>query len=269
MPELPEVETVRRDLEEDVLGKRIAKVKVIDKKVVKEPSVASFEKGLRGARLSGFFRRAKVLAIGLSTGEYLVVHLRMTGQLVHSRAPADKARVWFGLSDGSFLSFNDQRRFGELRLVRDWKELAFVRSLGIEPLDKNFNAHRFKDMLSQKKTKIKPLLMDQSFIAGLGNLYAQEALFHARILPDRVASSLKGKEILKLNKAIKKVLREGIRYRGSSVDNYVTGRGSRGAYQLRLKVYDRKGEKCARCSSPIKKVSLAGRGTCFCPQCQK
>ncbi|NQT00111.1 MAG: DNA-formamidopyrimidine glycosylase, partial [Candidatus Omnitrophica bacterium] len=154
-------------------------------------------------------------------------------------------------------------------LVGDWKKLKFVQSLGIEPLEKGFTLQRFKQMLTGKKTKIKPLLLDQTFIAGIGNLYAQEALFHAGILPERAANKLKDKEIKKLYQAIQKVLREGIQHRGSSVDNYVNGRGKRGAYQLRLKVYDRKDEPCLRCKTRIKKVSLGGRGTCYCPKCQK
>lgn len=269
MPELPEVETIRRDLAADVLGKRITQIKVIDERIVKEPSVPSFKKRLKGVRLTGFLRRAKVLVIALSTGEYLVVHLRMTGQLVHSKEASPKACIWLKLNDGSYLSYNDQRRFGELRVVRDWQQLAFVRSLGIEALDKGFSAKRFKKMLANKKTKIKPLLLDQKFIGGIGNIYAQEALFNARIMPDRLALSLKIKEISALNKAIKQVLRSGIRHRGSSVDNYVTAKGSAGSYQRFLKVYDREGEKCAHCAQPIKKISLGGRGTCFCAHCQK
>ena len=197
------------------------------------------------------------------------MHLRMTGQLIYSAEREEKARVILCLSDGKYLNFNDQRLFAELRLVKDWQKLKFVQELGIEPLEKQFSARRFKDMLDGKKTKIKPLLMDQTFIAGIGNLYAQEALFLAGILPERAANKLKDDEIKKLHRAIQKVLQEGIQYRGSSVDNYVNGRGEQGKYHLRLKVYGREGSSCAKCKGKIKKISLGGRGTCFCPRCQK
>jgi formamidopyrimidine-DNA glycosylase len=269
MPELPEVETIRRDLARDVTGKRIKDVEVLNPKVIKQPGVEEFKKRLKGVVFKGFLRRAKVLAIKLSTAEYLVVHLRMTGQLIYSDKKEAKARVIFVLSDGKYLNFNDQRLFAELRLVRDWQDLKFVQRLGIEPLEKGFTVSRFKQMLTGKKTKIKPLLMDQTFIAGIGNLYAQEALFLAGILPGRLANTIKDKEIKKLHQSIQQVLTAAIQYRGSSVDNYVNGRGRPGDYHLRLKVYDRQGQSCLKCKSKITKVSLGGRGTCFCPRCQK
>ncbi|MBN2097147.1 MAG: DNA-formamidopyrimidine glycosylase [Candidatus Omnitrophica bacterium] len=269
MPELPEVETIRWDLTKDVKGKRIRDVEILNAKVIKEPKPAQFKSRLKGVCFVDFLRRAKVLGIRLSSGEYLVVHLRMTGQLVYSACKEEKARVIFTLSDGKFLNFNDQRLFAELRLVKDWQDLKFLRQLGPEPLEKDFTEPRFRQMLKGKKTKIKPLLMDQGFIAGIGNLYAQEALFLAGICPARAANALKVQEIKKLYQAIKQVLQEGIRYRGSSIDNYVNGRGKRGQYHLRLKVYGRDGEPCLTCKARIKKIQLAGRGTCFCPRCQK
>ncbi len=269
MPELPEVETIRRDLIKDLQGEKIRDVEILNPKVIKEPKPQEFRKRLRGAVFKDFLRRAKLLAIKLSTGDFLVVHLRMTGQLVYSGKKEPKARVIFILSNGKYLNYNDQRLFAELRLVGNWQKLKFVRELGIEPLEKGFTAEKFARMLDGKKTKIKPLLMDQTFIAGIGNLYAQEALFLSGILPARPANKLKKQEIEKLHGAIRKVLQEGIRYRGSSVDNYVNGRGNQGAYHLRLKVYGRQGRPCVRCKSTIKKVNLGGRGTCFCPRCQK
>jgi formamidopyrimidine-DNA glycosylase len=269
MPELPEVETIRRDLMKDVKGKRIEAVEILNPKVIKEPAPAEFKRRLKGATFQDFLRRAKVLAARLSTGDYLVVHLRMTGQLIYAGRKGEKARIIFILSDGKYLNFNDQRLFAELRVVDDWQRLKFVRGLGIEPLDKAFTAQKFKQLLADKKTKIKPLLMDQTIISGIGNLYAQEALFLAGILPNRPANKLKGKEIKKLHASVQKVLREGIKYRGSSIDDYVNGRGKKGKYHLRLKVYDREGEPCLSCKAKIRKVKLAGRGTCFCPNCQK
>jgi len=269
MPELPEVETIRRDLIRDVKGKRIKDVEILNPKVIKEPKPVEFKKRLKGATFKDFLRRGKLLAMELSSGDYLVAHLRMTGQLIYSAKKEEKARVILCLSGGNYLNFNDQRLFAELRLVCDWQKLKFVQELGPEPLEKEFTAQKFKQILTAKKAKIKPLLMDQTFIAGIGNLYAQEALFSAGILPTRPANKLKDKEIKKLHATIQKVLREGIRYRGSSVDNYVNGRGNPGAYHLRLKVYGREGKPCVKCKTKIKKINLGGRGTCFCPKCQK
>lgn len=269
MPELPEVETVRRDLQRDVKGKRIKNVEILNPRVIKAPAPFEFKRRIKGSSFRGFLRRGKVLAAELSSGDCLVVHLRMTGQLIYSAEKAKKARVIFVLSDGKYLNFNDQRLFAELRVVRDWRNLKFVRELGVEPLGKQFTARKFKEMLKNKKAKIKPLLMDQTFIAGIGNLYAQEALFLAGVLPDRAANKLKDSEIKKLHRAIQKALQTAIRYRGSSVDNYVNGRGEKGNYHLRLKVYGRKGEPCLKCKTRIKKINLGGRGTCFCPNCQK
>lgn len=269
MPELPEVETIRRDLTRDIKGKKIKDALILNAKVVKEPAPSEFKRRIRGAVFEDFFRRAKVLACKLSNGSYLVVHLRMTGQLVYSAEKEEKARVIFVLSNGKYLNFCDLRLFAELRLVKDWQKLKFVQELGPEPLEKAFSAQRFKKMLTGKKTRIKPLLMDQTFIAGIGNLYAQEVLFLAGISPLRPANRLKPAEIRKLHQAIQKVLRQAIEYRGSSVDNYVNGRGEQGKFHLRLKVYGREGQPCPRCKSKIRKISLGGRGTCFCPQCQK
>lgn len=269
MPELPEVETIRRDLERDIKGRKVTDVEIFNPRVIKEPRPVEFQRRLKGVVFEEFLRRAKVLAVRLSTGDFLVVHLRMTGQLIYSAKKEAKARVVFILSDGKYLNFNDQRLFAELRLVPDWQELKFVRELGIEPLDKAFTADKFQEMLQGKRTRIKPLLMDQTFIAGIGNLYVQEALFLAGILPGRTADKLSSGEIEKLHNAVQRVLREGIEYRGSSVDDYVNGRGEQGKYQLRLKVYDRAGKCCVVCRQKIQKVRMGGRGTCFCPQCQK
>jgi formamidopyrimidine-DNA glycosylase len=269
LPELPEVETIRRDLIRDVKGKKIRDLEILNPRVIKQPRPAEFKRRIKGAAFRDFLRRAKILIGQLSSGDYLVVHLRMTGQLIYSTQKEKGARIIFILSNNHYLNFNDQRLFAEMRLVESWRNLKFVRQLGPEPLGNEFTIRRFQNMLSLKKTKIKPLLMDQTFIAGIGNLYAQEALFLAGILPWRAANELKDKEIARLYWTIQKVLQEGIQYRGSSVDNYVDGQGQRGSYHLRLKVYDRKGKQCLKCKTKIEKISLGGRGTCFCPRCQQ
>jgi len=266
MPELPEVETVKRELEKAVLGKKIVEVCVHHAAVIREPSVGKFKKGLRGAVIKKVLRKAKLLILELSGGNSLVIHLKMTGQLVY---PGDgrKSRVSFRFSDGTALDLNDRRLFAELRLLGDWRALKFIRGLGPEPFD--LSSGRFKEVLGRKKGKIKPLLMDQSFISGIGNLYAAEALFRAGIDPARSAQGLSDKEKERLLKEIKDTLREAIRHKGSSIDQYVQLSGRPGGYLKYHKVYGRQGKPCPVCKGLIRRVSLGGRGTYFCPRCQK
>lgn len=266
MPELPEVETLRRELEKAILGKKIKEVCVHQPAVIRQPSRERFKKGLTGAIIKNILRKAKVLILELSNGMSLVIHLKMTGQLIY---PGDgkKSRVTFKLPEGKNLDFNDQRLFAELRLLDDWKDLKFIQGLGPEPFV--LTVEQFKEMLSKKKTRIKPLLMDQTFISGVGNLYAAEALFRARIHPGRSASSLSNKEKEALFKEIKDTLNEAIKYKGSSVDQYVQLSGKQGDYVKYHKVYGREGKPCLICKTPIKRISLGGRGTYFCPKCQK
>jgi formamidopyrimidine-DNA glycosylase len=265
MPELPEVETIKRELAKAIIGKKIAEVCVHVPVVVRQPSVEQFKKGLTGATIKNVLRKAKVLIIELSNGKSLVIHLKMTGQLIYPGK--GQGRVSFKLSDAKFLDFNDQRLFGELRLLDDWSSFPFIKGLGPEPFD--IKVGRFKEMLDKRKTKIKPLLMDQSFISGIGNLYAAEALFRAKISPQRPAMSLSEKEKEALFKEIKDTLNEAIEHKGSSVDNYVQLTGSPGGYVKYHKVYDREGKPCIICKAPIKRSTLGGRGTYFCPKCQR
>ena len=266
MPELPEVETIKRELEKAVLGKKIVEVCVHHPAVIRQPPVDKFKKGLEGASFKKILRKAKVLILELSNGKSLVIHLKMTGQLIY---PGDgsKSRVSFHFSDGKALDFNDQRLFAELRLLDDWRSLKFIQRLGPEPF--NLSLEQFRGMLGKKKTKIKPLLMDQTFISGLGNLYAAEALFRAKIHPGRSASSLSDKGKGVLFKEIKDTLNEAIHCKGSSVDQYVQLSGEPGDYAKHHKVYDREGKPCVICKTPIMRISLGGRGTYFCPKCQK
>ena len=266
MPELPEVETIKRELEKAVLGKKITEVCVHNPAVIRQPSVDKFKKELSGVSIKNILRKAKVLILELSNGKSLVIHLRMTGQLIY---PGDgrKSRVSFKLSDGKTLDFNDQRLFAELRLLDDWHNLKFIQGLGPEPFD--LTEEEFKKMLSNKNTKIKPLLMNQTFISGVGNLYAAEVLFRAKIHPERPAASLSDKEKENLFKEIKDTLNEAIEHKGSSLDQYLQLSGEAGDYVKYHKVYDREGKPCLVCKSPIKRISLGGRGTYFCPKCQK
>ena len=266
MPELPEVETIKRDLEKVILGKKITEVYVRNSTVIRQPSVLGFKKGLKGARIKNILRRAKVLILELSSGRSLVIHLRMTGQLVYPGG-SKNSRVAFHLSDGKILDFNDQRLFGELRLLDDWHSLKFIQGLGPEPADLNLT--QFKVMLQGKKSRIKPLLMDQTFISGIGNIYASEILYAARISPERRANDLTDKEKELLFKAINNILNAAVRSAGSSVDDYVRLSGEKGGYLKYHKVYGRLGKPCLFCKTIIKKNNQGGRGTYFCPKCQK
>ncbi|MDD5097501.1 MAG: bifunctional DNA-formamidopyrimidine glycosylase/DNA-(apurinic or apyrimidinic site) lyase [Candidatus Omnitrophica bacterium] len=266
MPELPEVETITKDLQKIITGKKIIKVCVHNPKVIREPGLKAFKQALENVIVKQVFRRAKLLIFKLSNGLFLTAHLKMTGQLVYPGG-GKNSRVSFHLSGGGILDFNDQRLFGELRVVKDWKKLKFVQSLGPEPFDLTYAD--FRHMLSKKKTKIKPLLLDQGFIAGIGNIYAAEILFHAKINPARLVSELTEAEKTKLFCQIQKVLAKAIKYGGSSVDDYVRLSGKRGDYARFHQVYGREGKPCLICKTIIQRIAQAGRGTYFCPQCQK
>jgi formamidopyrimidine-DNA glycosylase len=266
MPELPEVETIKRDLEKIILGKKIIEVRLNNPRVIREPEPAKFKALLEGQTVKNVLRRAKVLILELSSGKSLVIHLKMTGQLVYPGGGA-KSRVVFKFSDGKILDFNDQRLFAELRLLNDWRTFKFIRELGPEPFE--ISPEKFKAMLACKKSKIKPLLLDQTFISGIGNLYAAEVLFRAKINPIRPADSLSDKEKELLLKQIQEVLREAIKSGGSSIDDYVRLSGEKGDYVRHHRVYGRQAKPCLVCKTPITRTVVGGRGTFFCSQCQK
>ncbi|MFQ5680661.1 MAG: bifunctional DNA-formamidopyrimidine glycosylase/DNA-(apurinic or apyrimidinic site) lyase [Candidatus Omnitrophota bacterium] len=265
MPELPEVETIKRELSRTIVGRKIVDVVIRNPKVIKQPSPKAFRSQLKGKVIRGVLRRGKVLIWELSPHKSLTIHLRMTGQLVYP-GNGQKSRVSFIFADKATLDFNDSRVLGELRLLSDWRSLRFIRELGPEPSE--LTAARFCDLLSRKGAKIKPLLMDQRVISGIGNLYAAEALFRAKVHPQRPARTLSDKEKGLLFKEIKATLSEAIRCGGSSMDQYVRVSGKRGNYAVRHKVYNRAGKPCPACNTPIKRVVLGGRGTYFCPRCQ-
>jgi formamidopyrimidine-DNA glycosylase len=266
MPELPEVETLKRELENVITGKEISGVDVRNNKIIRGMSTAAFKKSLVNATVKRILRKAKVLVIELSNDSSLVIHLKMTGQLVYP-GTGENARVRFHFSDGTTLDFNDQRLFAELRIMKDWKTFPFIQGLGPEPFE--ISPALCKKMLAAKRTKIKPLLMDQTFISGIGNLYAAEALFRARISPSRSSQDLTEAEKFNLFAAIKEVLSDAIKSGGSSVDNYVRLSGKPGGYVRYHSVYDREGKPCLLCNKPVKRIALGGRGTYFCSHCQK
>jgi len=273
MPELPEVETIRQQLFLKIKNKKIKKVEVKLPRMINIPAV-QFERRVAGAAVRNIRRRAKLLILDLSNGWSIVIHLKLTGQLIYDgKEGKGRPHIVYTFSDGHELKYYDFRLFGFAKLIKTREVEKFLEKekFGPEPLDKNFTLEVFKNLLSKKpRAKIKPLLMDQTFIAGVGNVYAQEACFYARTLPTRLVDRLTDQEIKDLYEGLIKILKNSIGRKGSSVDTYVNVSGERGGYAPFLKVYGRAGEKCARGDGGvIKQIKLAGRGTCFCPKCQK
>lgn len=290
MPELPEVETIKRELSRKIVGKTIKNVGVrLPRMVAIGPKTLSqFRKGssarakdfsafLSGKKILNIDRRAKLLILQCSRRWNLLIHLKLTGQLIFRKSgdfsPAGKfTHVIFTFRDGSRLFYNDLRQFGYLRLVKnqDLIKVKELQSFGPEPLGKNFTPEIFTKILaSRPKRKLKDLLLDQQAIAGIGNIYADEILFAACLAPTRLTSSLLPQETSKLHQSIQKILRFAILQKGSSSRNYRRPNGKEGDFVRFHKVYQRTGESCFRCTSSIKRRVLAGRGSHFCPTCQK
>jgi formamidopyrimidine-DNA glycosylase len=269
MPELPEVETIKRQLHKEIAGKKITGVIVLTVKTLKTPK-ARFLKRTIGAKVKSVERRAKLLIWNLSNGWSILIHLKMTGQYVYDGEIHKHTRVVFSFGKLKIM-FNDMRRFGYLKLFKTADLPKFLaKEYGPEPLGKNFTIKKFPEVLKRRPNmKIKQLLLEQKLISGIGNIYAQEACFMARVLPTRQAKNLKSAEIKKLYESIHKVLSEAIKYGGSSAENYLNLYGEKGDFVPRLKVYGRAGLKCKRCGGVLKMIKLGGRGTVYCKACQK
>jgi formamidopyrimidine-DNA glycosylase len=292
MPELPEVETVARDLQRWVAGAVISEVEVRWERTVRHPlPVERFIDELRGARIARVGRRAKSVLLTLADGRVMTVALRMTGALIVTPpgTPYDPyARVVFDLADGRQLRYRDVRKFGRIglfeggglrprnrpakRRVRESSPPYRVGDVfarhGPEPLSRSFSVRRFADRLRGRKARLKSLLLDQSFVAGIGNIYADEALWQARLSPLRPADSLTTDEVRRLHRSIRRVLRQAITNRGASFSDYVGANGEPGNNAERLAVYRRTGAPCLRCGRPIERVVIGQRSTHFCPHCQ-
>lgn len=274
MPELPEVETIKRSLEKNIAGQTIDSVELYMPKIIRCPLPGEFIERLTGKKILRMGRRGKYLLMHLSGGSTLVVHLRMTGRLVYSppEVPLDKhTHAVFGLSGGRQLRYTDIRQFGRICLAEngELKNLPGLKDLGVEPLEEQFTRDYLKKELKRRRTRIKSLLLDQTIIAGLGNIYADEALFRAKVHPEKIASALTPREIAKLYIAIVEVLRESIENRGTSFRDYVDGEGLSGSNQLSLRVYSREGHPCIDCGKPLARIKVGGRSSYFCPCCQK
>ena len=288
MPELPEVETVRRGLAPVMEGERFAKVEV-RRGDLRWPLPKGFAQKLNGKTVQGLGRRAKYLLADLSSGDVLLMHLGMSGSFrvgkdsapgtyYHERSKSSAHdHVIFHMSNGATVTFNDPRRFGSMKLVSRARleDEPLLRSLGPEPLGNEFDAAMLAKACAGKKTSLKVALSDQRVVAGLGNIYVCEALFRARLSPKRIASTIADRNgrpnerAAKLVDAIKAVLRDAIEAGGSSLRDHRRADGSLGDFQHNFQVYDREGEPCPSCKGKIKRIVQGGRSTFYCPSCQK
>jgi formamidopyrimidine-DNA glycosylase len=274
VPELPEVETIASDLRPLVLGRTIASVDLRFPSIVRHPEPEAFARDLPGQQVLALDRRGKYLLLRLSEGHVLVVHLGMTGQLLHKQ-PEDPYRphthVVLTLDNGTQLRYSDPRRFGRLLLGSEEELLAARKlpKLGPEPLDPTFTARDLHRRLTGRRAPLKMLLLDQSILAGVGNIYADEACYRARIRPDRPAGRLSRKRVKRLHLALRESLLMGIANRGSSIDDYVDVYGAKGTQQEELQVYGRGGRPCPNCGRPLALIRLGGRATVFCRTCQR
>jgi formamidopyrimidine-DNA glycosylase len=269
MPELPEVETIKNELLPRVAGRCITGVKLFWERIVRQPSVEEFISRLTGQRITGIRRRGKYLIFSLTGADKLIVHLRMTGSLLlkpTSAEPEKYVRAIIYLDDVG-VHFRDPRKFGAMWLVEN--ESTVIGKLGPEPLAASFTPEVLAQRLHNRTAPIKALLSDQTFIAGIGNMYADEALFAAKIHPLRLGGSLSRAEVGRLYNAIKHVLQAAIDDRGASVDTYLRPGGEIGTAHFQFRVAHRLGgEYCPVCGTPIQRIALRNRGTYFCPHCQ-
>jgi formamidopyrimidine-DNA glycosylase len=265
MPELPEVQTVVTTLAPRVAGKRIERIPHVRRDMI-TPDGFDLAGAVRGRTIESVTRRGKRIVFLLDDGNRFFIHLGMTGRLMVESRDTDQAlhtHLIFDIGDGRQLRFRDPRRFGEIRWLGQDNGDA---KMGPEPLD--MRASQLADCLTRTTRAVKNALMDQSVVAGLGNIYVDESLHAAGIHPLARADRLKPQQIAKLTQSIKRVLRKAIRHRGSTLRDYVDAEGGKGAFQLLHNVYNRKGEPCRTCKSPIVRIVLGGRSTCFCPRCQ-
>jgi formamidopyrimidine-DNA glycosylase len=288
MPELPEVETIKRDLNKFILNKKIKSLDILLPRIVK-----SSPEELRNILINNSFkkinRQGKLLIFALTDtpDRFLLIHLKMTGQLIyrsgnkliaggHSDSQDPKTssqkytRLIFKFVGGDELLFNDLRTFGAIKLANQEELKKICAQYGIEPLQKNFEFTALKKIINKRTINIKALLLNQALISGIGNIYADEILFASAVLPDRPANSLTDQEIKKIFDSTQDIIRLAIKNRGTTFNNYVDGRGKKGSFVKMLKVYGRGGEKCLKCKkTDLTKIKVAGRGTVYCSKCQK
>lgn len=288
MPELPEVETVRAQLEPELTGRRIEILEVLDDRWSRPLPGTELGAAVSGREITGFDRRGKYLLLRLDGGETLAMHLRMTGNLILvdddvTIDPSEGRRLYVGerstderhlrarftLDDGREVWFTDPRRFGEAFLLdEDGLARRFAGRLGVEPLSDEFTVDAFGEMAAGRAVPLKSFLLDQKGVAGVGNIYADEALFRAQLHPLSPAGSMRTEHLAALREGVIEALEAGLAAGGSSIDDYRDARGERGTMQNEFLVHTREGEPCPECNGPIKRIVVGGRSTYFCPHCQ-
>jgi formamidopyrimidine-DNA glycosylase len=279
MPELPEVETIAKGLRQTIVGKKVKEVQAIFPAIVKQRSDI-FKKAVAGKEIKRIRRRGKYLLIDLSGGKTIIIHLGMTGKLLFTHKSGNRNAgqieshdkhdhvIFRFCGSPSRLCYNDQRKFGKIKVfdTSDERNVPELRKLGPEALE--VSPSRFASILRRRKGRIKSVLLNQQVIAGLGNIYADESLFEAKIHPTRKVDELSETELARLRKAVRGILQKAIRAGGSSVDNYLNVDGQMGEFQLQHKAYGREGERCKRCGAKIKRIKINQRSSYFCPRCQ-
>ena len=289
MPELPEVETIVRDLNKAILGRKIEDVWSDFKKMIKKPKdFEQFKKEIKSKKIQKVWRKGKNIIFDLSSGFSLLIHQKLTGHLLLGKWELEKGgwqakfpgplvedpmnrflHLMFWLDDGRMLALSDLRKFAKVELLDQEELKKELSSLGPEPLEKSFTFEKFKKTLESKKGKIKQVLMDQTIIAGIGNIYSDETLWEAKIHPFREISKLNEGEIKRIYGAMQKILKKAIEVKGESISDFRRISGEKGGFDPLRKVYRREGQKCSRCGTIIKRIKLAGRSAHFCPNCQK
>jgi formamidopyrimidine-DNA glycosylase len=276
VPELPEVETVRARLEPKLVGRRFERVEIVDERLTRPFDPAAVAAELEGERVAALDRRGKYLVVRFESGRVLLIHLRMTGSLLHGHAASSSdgddrhRRAVVRLDDASDVVYRDMRRFGTWLLVEPGELEPYLdERLGDEPLAQSFTARELEQRLAGRTAPVKAALLDQRRLAGVGNIYADEALWRARLHPLRPAGELTGSELRALHRGIRAALRAGIARQGATLSTYRTPDGRPGRMQHEFRVYRREGEPCDRCGTPIEKIRAAGRGTYYCPSCQQ
>lgn len=271
MPELPEVETIRRQLAPHVEGRTIARVEVLDPRWTMPESAPKVEEVLAGRQILALGRRGKYLVWDLSGDVHLLMHLRMTGSLLFDpAAEPPHTRVRFHLLGGDLVLYIDPRRFGTGHVVlgAEQREAYLAARLGIEPLTPEFTLEHLRHVARGRRAPVKAFLLDQRRVAGVGNIYADEALFRAGIHPLRATGALTRAQLVRLREAVEDALRAGIEAKGATIDDFRHVDGARGSFQDRFLVHLRAGEPCVRCGNPVRKIVVAGRGTYVCERCQ-
>lgn len=274
MPELPETETIARDLDQEIAGARIARVTVTREDVLREVDARAFARRVSGTTIERAWRRAKLVVLDLSSGDRIVVQPRFTGALlIDAGALPDRERQYstlaLALDDGRAVHYRDIRRLGTVALMSADRFANYAGALGVEPLDPSFTAEHLSALLRGRRQAIKKVLMDQRLIAGIGNIYANEALWRARIDPSRIAAEVSAGEAALLRDEIVDVLTASIAARGTSFRDYRDAKGERGSFAEQLAVYGRGGEPCLRCGHPlIDTQAIDGRTTVLCAHCQ-